>query len=291
MEAVPQRLADCRVAIIGLGLMGGSLAKALHGRCTHLRGFDPDPDTLQLALDEKTIAGGAITPDSQIADADLIVLAAPVRAIIELVQQLPEWHPGQPIVVDLGSTKREILAAMQALPERFDPIGGHPLCGKEKSSLRFAESGLFNDAPFVLIPLERTSDRARRIVLELVQQIGAYPVWLEAETHDRWVAATSHFPYVLANLLAGITPDEVIPLVGPGLRSTTRLAGSSLTMMIDILATNSEAILDRLRTFDKQLEVFTTALENSDWQTVEALLIIGRDRYQNQIDSSHRNNV
>lgn len=132
----PAFFATATVAIIGLGLMGGSLALALHGRCARLLGCDRDPDVVTLALERQVVDAASTEPAALLPQADLVVLAVPVRASLEWLQRLPGLHPGQAVVLDLGSTKTAVLQAMEALPERFDPLGGHPMCGKEDGSLK-----------------------------------------------------------------------------------------------------------------------------------------------------------
>ncbi|HEY9075590.1 MAG TPA: prephenate dehydrogenase [Anaerolineaceae bacterium] len=243
-------LAEACVAVMGLGLMGGSLALGLQGKCKRLLGIDPDPEALALAqrmgvVDEVSADGKDLLPW-----ADAVILAAPVSAILKILAELPAVHPGRAVVMDLGSTKTQIMAEMQALPERFDPIGGHPMCGKEKGSLVHAEAALYQGAPFALAPLERTSLAARRFALEMIRALGACPVWTNPEEHDEWVASTSHLPYLLACALALATPPASRVLAGPGYRSTARLAATPAAMMLDVLVTNRKnilAALDRLQ--------------------------------------------
>jgi prephenate dehydrogenase len=278
MEKEPL-LPDVRVAILGLGLMGGSLAMALRGHCAGLLGIDPDPEARALASRWEVVDQVAARPDVLLPEADLVVVAAPVRVIIRLLSRLPDWHPGDAVVMDLGSTKAQIVSAMASLPERFDPIGAHPMAGKERVSLMNAEADLYHGAPFALTPLPRTSARARALGLELVQAVGARPLWLDPETHDRWVGATSHLPYLVANALAAVTPAEAAPLVGPGFRSTARLAPSSLEMMLDILATNSSNLLDGVRRYRQRLEELESALVDEDSGRLTTLLAQGAEHY------------
>jgi prephenate dehydrogenase len=273
------RLEERVIAIFGLGLMGGSLALALRGRCAALIGFDPDPQAVDLALSRRVVDRASISPHGLLSQADLVVLAAPVGAILALLEVLPDLHAGSPVVLDLGSTKREILRAMQALPPRFDPLGGHPMCGKEKASLVYAEAGLYREAPFALTPLERTTPGARSLAEQLVRAVGARSFWIDAETHDRWVAATSHLPYLLANTLAAVTPPEAGPLVGPGFRSTARLAPASLTMMVDILATNRVNVLDSLQRYRQILDTIEHSLKAGDLEALRRQLAHGAASY------------
>lgn len=280
----PGFLRTARVAIVGLGLMGGSLALALRGQCASLLGVERDAQTLELA--RRMRLADQLSPHAAdlLPQADVIVLATPVRTILNLLAELPALHPGPAVVLDLGSTKGKILEAMRGLPERFDPLGGHPMCGKERSTLENAEAGLFQAAAFALCPLERTTPRARALAEALALAVGARPLWLDAHTHDRWTAAASHLPYLTANALAAVTPLEARPLVGPGFRSTARLAPSPLGMMADILATNQENLLTGLQALRRQLEAIETCLACGDEKGLGALLSQGAAHYESLVE-------
>ena len=265
-------LAESRVVILGLGLMGGSLALALRGKVAALLGVDTDPATLALAQAWGVADRLSDDPAELLPLADFIILATPVSAILEQVRALPRLHPGNATVLDLGSTKADIVEAMSDLPERFDPIGGHPMCGKETASLVHAEAALYAGAPFALTPLPRTTPQGIRLAAQLVQAVGAHPVWLDPETHDRWVASTSHLPYLVAAALAAATPHKAAPLIGPGLRSTTRLAATSPQMMLDILSTNRLPILAALQVFHHQIDTLEDLLEKEDFTALEHAL-------------------
>lgn len=272
-----QPLSACRVAILGLGLMGGSLALGLRGRCKALLGVDPDPRTLDLALQRRVVDLASSNPAEVLPQADLVVLAAPVRAILASIQKLPSLLSGSSekqgiTVLDLGSTKTEICQAYEKLPSNFDPIGGHPMCGKEQSGLEHADAKLYQGATFALVPLERTTSNARSLAAQLVEAVEARPLWVDPGTHDRWTASTSHMPYLLSIALALATPVEAAPLVGPGFRSTSRLASSSTAMMADILNTNRENVLSALDRYRLQLDKLEEHLrDNSDTGIIEIL--------------------
>ena len=271
-------LSGSNIAIVGLGLMGGSLAMALMGRCASLRGVDSDDLVVSQALERELVDIATSDPKAVLPGADIIILATPVGAIIDFIYTLPDIHPGTAIVLDIGSTKVKITHALGSLPQRFDPIGGHPMCGKEKSGLAFADPQLFRGATFAFTPLERTSQRARLTCAQIAEVIGARPLWLDPATHDRWTAATSHIPYLLASALAATTPHEAAPMVGPGFRSTTRLAASSTRMMRDILATNRQNVLAGLSGLVQHLEQVEELLAGSDFEALEALLDQGLEQ-------------
>ncbi len=253
-----------RLGFYGLGLMGGSLALALRPRVAALHAYDPDPQVRALGLQRGVIDYAHARPADLLAQVDLLLLSAPVRANLRLLQQLPQLTERPLMVLDISSTKRAILAAMQALPPRFDPLGGHPMCGKETNGLAHAEADLFHGAPFAFTPLPRTSPRLKALAQDLAESLGARPLWLDADTHDRWTAAVSHLPYLLAAALTQATPPEAAALVGPGFRSSTRLAGSSPAMMLDILTTNRGPVLEALSRFRAALDELETALRQDE---------------------------
>jgi prephenate dehydrogenase len=273
-------LAESKIAIIGLGLMGGSLALGLRGKCAALYGVDPHLPTLELALSQHIVDYADSDPAKLPPDVDLVILAAPVPVIIELINQLPITIVHPCIVMDLGSTKRMVVEAMANLPERFDPIGGHPICGKEKLSLANAERTLYYAAPFLLTPLERTSQRAVSAANQIIEALGAKGKILEASEHDRILAATSHLPFLISSALALATPEEVAPFVGPGFKSTSRLAGTSSSMMLGVLQSNRENVLEALHRMQNEFAKLEAALTAGDFEKLESLLDEAQSKYQ-----------
>jgi prephenate dehydrogenase len=277
------RLKSARVTIAGLGLMGGSLALALRGHCRELVGVDTNAQTAALAT-----AGGVVDRvadlETAAANTDVLILAAPVRAILGQIKQLAALPgPGRrTVLIDLGSTKTDIVGAMAALPAAWDALGGHPMCGKEVSGLAHAEATLFQDKVFVLAPLTRTSPEALVLAYELVGVIGARPLRLGAEHHDALAATASHLPYLAAALLvraAEAAGDEgVWEMAASGFRDTSRLAASDVTMMLDILVTNRPAILDGLGRYRAELDALTALLENGNVDGLAAFLQAAKAR-------------
>jgi prephenate dehydrogenase len=266
-------LSQAHLAFIGLGLMGGSLALALRGKCARLQAYDPDGETIHLARQRKIVDAASQNMAEALDGADLIILAAPVCAILEILKDLGDLVQGGAMVMDLGSTKVEIMDAMLALPKRFDPIGAHPMCGKETLGLEHATGSLFRGAPFALTPVPRTSALARKLAEELVEATGGLPVWLDAQTHDRWTAATSHLPYLAAAALVMAMPDEAQPMVGSGFRSTTRVAATHPDMMLDVLETNRENLLMMMRSLRTQLGQLEKWLEDGDYEDLYQALL------------------
>jgi prephenate dehydrogenase len=279
-------LKDANISIIGLGLMGGSLALSLKPRCRRLSAYDPDQATLELARRQEIVHVAEGDPAKVLADADLVILACPVPAILDWLRRLPEYIQGSCIVLDIGSSKRTIVAALEALPANFDPVGGHPICGRERLSLENAERFLYRDAPFVLTALSRTSERARFAALQIVEALGAHPIWLNAGDHDRILAATSHLPYLLSSALAMATPEDAAPLIGPGFRSTSRLAATPSSMMLGVLQSNRDNVLDALDRLQEQIAVIKSSLIANDPIRLKSSLDSARTHYQQLVTDS-----
>jgi prephenate dehydrogenase len=260
--------------------MGGSLALGLRGKCAAIYGIDPDPAALELALSQQIVDYADSDPAKLPPEVDLVILAAPVPSIVALIHQLPITISHPCIVMDLGSTKRLIVEAMSHLPERFDPIGGHPICGKEKLSLANAERTLYYAAPFLLTPLERTSPRALSAAHQIIEALGAKARTLDATEHDRILASTSHLPFLISSALALATPQDVVPFIGPGFKSTSRLAGTSSSMMLGVLQSNRKNVLNALRGMQSQLAEIESTLSSEDFGKLETILNQAQSKYQ-----------
>jgi prephenate dehydrogenase len=279
-------LANATVTVVGLGLMGGSLAAALSTRrvCRRVLGVARRRVTWEMARDLRFIDQGTIDLAQGMAEADIVVLAMPVGEILAALGEIGPWLRPGCLVMDVGSTKRAICAAMDALPPAVQPLGGHPMCGKETSGLSVAEPTLYQDRIFVLAPLPRTSPEALDLGRSLVTGIGARPVVLDAERHDRAVAAISHLPYLLAVSLVNAVgelahADPVCwQLAAGGFRDTSRVASSDLQMMRDILASNREPVLQAAEQAQAQLGELARCLREDDMPALLALLRAAHDR-------------
>jgi prephenate dehydrogenase len=277
------RLGDAQVTIVGLGLMGGSLAGALHGQCRRVVGVARRAETVDAALSGGLVDYATTDLEAGVAEADIVVLATPVRVIL---QQLPAVAPLLPegcLLMDLGSTKADIVAAMADLPPHVQPLGGHPMCGKETSGIEVADPALYRGRTFILSPLARTSTRALALGQALVQAAGAEPLFVEAERQDYLVATVSHLPYLLACALvstadATTSADPLVwEIVAGGYRDTSRVAGSDVTMMLDILLTNREKVVTATEVCLAQLELLKELIADGDEGALRATLAAIRE--------------
>ncbi len=275
------------ICIVGLGLMGGSLALALRAAeekigPLRISGVSRSPATLDAAYTAGAVDMATTDLAAGVAQADVIVLATPVRTILRLIPEVGRYARPGAVVLDLGSTKAQICAALSELPAGLQPIGGHPMCGKEIGGFAAAEADLYRDKVFVLCRLPRTAQEAFDRAVALVTAIGARPVIADPVAHDRAAAAISHLPYAaavaLVNAEAAVGDPLARQLAASGFRDTTRLAASDVDMMLDILLTNRAAVLDWLAALQGQLTNLQEALSAGDEAALRAQLAAARAR-------------
>jgi prephenate dehydrogenase len=248
-----------RVAVVGTGLIGGSFALAARPHLPGARfaGWDK-PDVLKRACARGVVDEGCAELSEALAGADLVYIALPVGLTIDRLRDIARLAAPGVLVTDAASTKRAVCAAAsKCFSWRARFLGGHPMAGKEDSGLDAAEASLFRGAQYALIGAagEADSDPLIAAFVDLVKAIGARPVWMNAETHDRATAVVSHLPQLVAVALAGVVHEATdqsglpLTLAGRGLRDALRLAGSPYAVWRDIVLTNAdhlEAELDRM---------------------------------------------
>lgn len=259
------------LAIVGLGLMGGSLALALREHAEHITGIDADEATRAYALSQGLVDSASDDLYAGVNRADVVILATPVRVIVEMLSmRIGAYLRSNTLVIDIGSTKQDIVDAMAKLPIGVNAVGGHPMTGKENGGIQEAVATLYRDRPFVLCPSRRTTPAARLHALAFVESLGAIPIEMDAERHDQIVAGISHLPYLLsATLVATVSrqaksDSAYWELAAGGFRDTSRLAASDVTMMGDILSTNTKAVATLLAQFRMQLAMLETMLIAGD---------------------------
>jgi len=259
--------------------MGGSLAAALkiNHACREVIGVARRETTVTMALERGMIDHGTCDLAAGVGSANVVVLATPVRVILAQLAEIGPLLPPGCLLMDLGSTKAQIVAAVNCLPPHVQPLGGHPMCGKETSGLTAAEPGLYQGQVFVLTPLPRTSLEALALGRALAEAMGARPLVMEADRHDRLAAAVSHLPYFLAcglvRMAGQLAQDDALwQLAASGFHDTSRLAASNVTMMLDILLTNRSPMLAALAIFERELAELTHLLEAGDEAGLRAVL-------------------
>ena len=258
-----------RVAVVGVGLIGGSVGLGARERQgAEVAGWDTDPAALDTARERGAISRAAASPGDAVAGADVAVVAAPVGALPGLVAEVLAVAPADCVVTDVGSTKRAVVAE----DERF--CGGHPLAGAETSGVEHARGDLFDGALWYLTPGPTTSGILFERLHRFVGGLGARAMAIDPVTHDRLMASISHLPHVLANVLvsqaAGAMGGEQVPPTGPSFRDATRVAGANSAIWTDIYLANRDALVERLDETIARLGEVRAALEAGDADAVTA---------------------
>lgn len=274
-----------RLAIVGLGLIGGSLAAALKKRPSPvtLVAYGRDPDKLAPALASGLVDEVASNMAEAAAGADLIVVCTPVGSIAEVMQSLRGHISPGAVVTDVGSTKQSVIAAVASVygrcPDWFVPA--HPVAGKESSGFAHADAELFVGRKVALTPLDHTRKTAVQTVTRLWQSVGAEVEIMAPDRHDRILALSSHFPHLLSfAFVAGLGEtedlDEILRFAAGGFRDFSRLAGSDAVLWRDICLANREPLLDALHRYQQQLSTLQSMLETGASEQLQELF--GRAR-------------
>jgi prephenate dehydrogenase len=262
------------ISIVGLGLIGGSWGLALkNSGFAGVRVGCDKPEVLNMAL-----AAGALDEASEdvaaaVRDSDLVILATPVGAILDLLPVLRQSVRRRVLITDVGSTKRLVCQrARDVFGEALLFVGGHPLAGKEQSGFEHADGGLFRNARYALTPAtpDHLSDERVKAFCCLIESVGAHPFLCDAAAHDRAVAYLSHLPQLvstgLSSLIAEQSSEDFLPLElsASGFRDITRLAESSYTVWRDICLTNIENIQSALESLIEKLETLKAHLSDRE---------------------------
>jgi prephenate dehydrogenase len=268
--------ASTTIAVIGVGLMGGSLGLAAraHAGVRRITGFSRSDETLAAALELGAITESCPTLEDACREADIVFIATPVRLILEHVRQALAAAPAHAVVTDMGSTKSSLMEALSRDEQRRF-VGGHPLCGAETAGVAYAKSSLYRGATYFLTPGAHTDPDAVQRLFGLLTEIGARPMAVDPFEHDRLMALLSHLPHIIANALMTQAGEhqgarDALLSAGPSFRDMTRVAGANARVWTDIFAENRQALLTALRDFRARLEEATAALEARDEERVAA---------------------
>ena len=262
-----------RLCIIGVGLIGGSLARALRGAgaCDEIVGCGCDPQQLQKALALGVIDRAEIDIARAVQGADVVVVAVPVGAMEQVFHAMAQHLAPDTIVTDVGSTKGDVVAAAQKVFGILPPtwVPGHPIAGTERSGVEASFPELFRNRRVILTPAPNAHEWAVARVTWMWQQAGAQVTSMDPRQHDDILAASSHLPHVLAyalvHTLAGMqNSDEIFKYAAGGFRDFTRIASSDPQMWHDICLANRDALLTMLRRYSGELQQIADALQRAD---------------------------
>jgi prephenate dehydrogenase len=268
-----------QLAIVGVGLLGGSVAKAarLGGLARRIVGIGRDAGRLRPALDDGTLDLAVTDLDAGVREADFILLAAPVLTIEGLLERVWRAAPDGALITDVGSTKRNIVRAAErfAATRSLSFVGSHPLAGSEQAGYHVARADLFRGATVVVTPTEATELGALKKTTEFWEALGARVSSLDPETHDRTVAAISHLPHLIACALvdgAARVEPSALELAARGFRDTTRIAAGDPDMWTEIFLANRDALSATVEAFREALADLQRAIDAGQADALRAVL-------------------
>lgn len=273
-----------RVAVVGVGLIGGSVALALRerGLAERVVGVVRTPERVQQVGSLDIVDEATDDPQAGCRDADVVVVATPVGRIVEAACAAARYAAPGALVTDGGSTKADLVADIEAAWPAADGgpafVGAHPLAGDHRSGPEAARADLFDGATTVLTPTDRTPAAALEAAHRFWRAIGSETLELTPQRHDELLALTSHLPHVAAAAVAATTPADALPLAATGWADTTRVAAGGAALWRDILLANRTPIAGALRRLAAELEAYAVALDAADGPTIERMLEEGRQR-------------
>ena len=266
------------ITIIGLGLIGGSLALSLKkfNNDFFITGYDNEAEATNIAIYRKIIDKAALNYKEAVKDADLVIIATPVRLIVEVANKIKDSLKKGAIVTDVGSAKLNIVEKMHnILPEDVIFIGGHPMTGSENEGVLSARNDLFVNSFYILTPTDNTKTEALAALHSLFTKIGAKVITISPQEHDKIVALISHLPHVLSTNLVALIDDKqkqlnnLFKLCAGGFRDMTRIAASNPKMWLDISFENKNEIITALNDYIDYLNKFKESLINDDEEYVK----------------------
>jgi prephenate dehydrogenase len=271
------------VAIIGVGLIGGSIGLALRERqlAGRVVGIGRSRESLEIARSIGAVDDVTTDIARGVAGVELVVVCTPVAAIAEHVRQAAQHCREGALITDAGSTKAQIVRALQRFSRKDPPrgvrfVGSHPLAGSERSGPAEAQAELFEDRVVVVTPMTSTRSADVTLVREFWESLGARTLTMSPSRHDRALAATSHVPHLVAAALSASVPEAYRELSAGGLRDTTRVAAGDPELWRQIFSTNRRDVLRWLQRFQKTLRTFQQALRNDQNGRLAKLLAKGK---------------
>ena len=267
------------VAIVGTGMIGGSIGLALRkfGLAEKIIGIGRRQASLRIARRVGAVTNTTVDLAKGVVEAELVIVCTPVGRIVDDVREVARNCPQNTLITDVGSTKQPIVAALDVgLPRGCRFLGGHPLAGSEKSGSGNANAQLFDGRLAILTPTRNTRAEDFDLVEELWEGLGSVVVQMPADEHDRAVAVTSHLPHLAAAALAAAVPESLFRLSGTGILDTTRLAAGDPALWRQIFTLNREHVLSALEKYGAKLAALHAALRDGDETELQRLLSLAK---------------
>jgi prephenate dehydrogenase len=267
------------VAIVGVGLIGGSIGLALRERklAEKIIGIGRRQESLRIARRVGAVTNTTVDLDKGVVEADLVIVCTPVGRIVDDVRNAAQHCPEGILITDAGSTKQKIIAALNDdLPRGCRFLGSHPLAGSEKTGAAFATADLFEGRVAILTPTKNTRAEDFDFLEQFWQSLGSVVVQMSPEEHDKALALTSHLPHIAAAGMAGLIPEKYFRLTGSGMLDTTRIAAGDPDLWLQIFIQNRENILTALEQYGSKLSILHAALRDGDAEEILKILTLAK---------------
>ncbi|MCK5811339.1 MAG: prephenate dehydrogenase/arogenate dehydrogenase family protein [Clostridiales bacterium] len=280
------------VGVVGLGLIGGSIAKALkkHKACDFIIAYDNNTETLKNAKEENIINEYTLKINKSFAKCQVIFICTPVDSIFGIIEKFSKIVPTSCIITDVGSTKNSLAHQVNQLHPMVSYIGGHPMAGLEKNGYDYSSEILLENAYYLITKSSFNTEEQMALFQSLIKKIKAIPLIISPEYHDYIVASISHIPHIIASSLVNMVKSNdqdnnyMHTLASGGFRDITRIASSSPTIWKDICLHNSQEIQDNLKVFINKIKIFEEAIINKDEKTLLMLFTQSKE-YRDSFDN------
>ncbi len=267
------------VAIVGVGLIGGSIGLALRERklAGRVVGIGRRQESLRAARRVGAVDHTTIDMEKGVAEAELVIVCTPVGRIVEDVRKAAAHCPEGALITDTGSTKQTIVAELdQGLPRGCRFLGSHPLAGSEKTGATFARADLFEGRIAIITPTKNTRAEDFDVLEQFWQALGSVVVQLQPDEHDRALALTSHLPHIVASALVSVVPEKYFRLAGPGLNDTTRIALGDAELWAQIFTLNRDNVFSAIEQFSAGLSALQSAVREGNHDEIIRLLTLAK---------------
>jgi len=267
------------VSIVGVGLIGASIGQAVlrRGLADEVIGIARRQTTLRAARRVGAVSHTTIDLERGVAQAELVIVCTPVATIPDLVRKVAQCCPEGALISDVGSAKSRIVAALDdGLPRGCRFLGSHPLAGSEKTGPSYSDANLFEGRVTIITPTRNTRAEDFDALEDFWTGLGSVVIRMSPEEHDKALAMTSHFPHLMASLLAGMLPEPWFRLTGSGFLDTTRIAAGDVEMWKQICMQNRENLVNTCQSFADELGRLARALATADENTLEQILLRGK---------------
>lgn len=283
-----------KISIIGLGLIGGSLAKALRSiGFKNIAAVDTSYNNVESAIKDGVITRGFSQVNSYIYDSEIIFICTPVKCALKYIDILKEKVDSNTIVTDVCSTKGEIISYVNQYASSLCFIGGHPMAGTEKTGYASGFAHLFENAYYILTPSKKTTEAAINVMVELVKSIGGIPVLLNAEEHDRITGCISHVPHIIASALVNLVKSldssegKMQMLAAGGFKDITRIASSNPEMWENIILSNKKQVKGILSRYINTMQKFVEMIDSNDSKQIYSFFESAKN-YRNALSSNKK---